>query len=126
MGLTGIQIYKLLPKTNCKECGEPTCLAFAMKLAAGKAELAKCPYVSDEAKEQLSEASAPPIRGITLGTGENAFKIGEEVVLYRHEKTFVNQPGYGILITDTMDDTEVEAKIKRLNEMFFELSLIHI
>jgi len=120
MGLTGIQIYKLLPKTNCKECGEPTCLAFAMKLAAGKAELAKCPYVSDEAKEQLSEASAPPIRGITLGTGENAFKIGEEVVLYRHEKTFVNQPGYGILITDTMDDTEVEAKIKRLNEMFFE------
>jgi acetyl-CoA decarbonylase/synthase complex subunit gamma len=59
MGLTGIQIYKLLPQTNCKDCGEPTCLAFAMKLAAGKAELAKCPYVSDAAKAQLSEAKSP-------------------------------------------------------------------
>ena len=53
MALTGIQIFKLLPKTNCKECGVPTCLAFAMNLASGKAELDACPYVSDEAKEQL-------------------------------------------------------------------------
>ena len=62
MALTGIQIFKLLPKTNCKECGVPTCLAFAMNLASGKAELDACPYVSDEARDQLSEASAPPIR----------------------------------------------------------------
>ena len=65
MGLTGIQIFKLLPKTNCGECGVPTCLAFAMNLAAAKAELDSCPYVSDEAKEKLSEASAPPIRQVT-------------------------------------------------------------
>ncbi len=66
MALTGIQIFKLLPKTNCKECGVPTCLAFAMNLASGKAELDDCPYVSDEAREQLAEASAPPIRRVAL------------------------------------------------------------
>ena len=69
MALTGIQIFKLLPKTNCGECGSPTCLAFAMALAAGKAELEKCPTISDEAKAQLSEASAPPIRPLTIGHG---------------------------------------------------------
>jgi acetyl-CoA decarbonylase/synthase complex subunit gamma len=67
MALTGIQIFKLLPKTNCKECGVPTCLAFAMNLASGKAELDSCPYVSDEAREQLAEASAPPIRPVVVG-----------------------------------------------------------
>ena len=65
MALTGIEIFKLLPKTNCKECGDPTCLAFAMKLAAGKAELSACPYVSEEAKAKLSEAAAPPILPVT-------------------------------------------------------------
>jgi len=69
MALTGIQIFKLLPKTNCKECGVPTCLAFAMNLASGKAELDNCPYVSDEAREKLSEASAPPIRPVAIGKG---------------------------------------------------------
>jgi hypothetical protein len=69
MALTGIQIFKLLPKTNCKECGVPTCLAFAMNLASGKAELDSCPYVSAEAREQLAEASAPPIRPVVLGKG---------------------------------------------------------
>ncbi|MBW1806238.1 MAG: acetyl-CoA decarbonylase/synthase complex subunit gamma, partial [Deltaproteobacteria bacterium] len=87
MGLTGIQIFKLLPKTNCKECGVPTCLAFAMNLASGKAELDACPYVSDEAREQLSAASAPPIRPIDVGAGSRAFKTGGETVMFRHEKT---------------------------------------
>ena len=76
MALTGIQIFKLLPKTNCGECGVPTCLAFAMNLAAGKAELDSCPYVSDEAREQLSEASAPPIRAVAFGSGDTAVKTG--------------------------------------------------
>lgn len=88
MALTGIQIFKLLPKTNCKECGVPTCLAFAMNLASGKAELDSCPYVSDEAKEQLAEASAPPIRPVALGKGIRKTATGGETVLYRHEKTF--------------------------------------
>ncbi|MBU1398690.1 MAG: acetyl-CoA decarbonylase/synthase complex subunit gamma, partial [Proteobacteria bacterium] len=84
MALTGIQIFKLLPKTNCKECGVPTCLAFAMNLASGKAELDSCPYVSDEAREQLSAASAPPIRPVAVGKGVRAFTTGGETVQYRH------------------------------------------
>jgi acetyl-CoA decarbonylase/synthase complex subunit gamma len=120
MALTGIQIFKLLPKTNCKECGEPTCLAFAMKLAAGKAELDSCPYVSDEAKAQLSEASAPPIRGVVIGTGDNSIKVGEELVLYRHEKTFVNPTAIAVLIDDGMSDDEVKSKIDQLNNNTYE------
>ena len=108
MGLTGIQIFKLLPKTNCKECGVPTCLAFAMNLAAGKAELSACPYVSEEAKAMLSEAAAPPIRPLAIGSGENVVKIGGETVLFRHEKTFVNKPGLAILISDAMPEAEIE------------------
>lgn len=120
MGLTGIQIFKLLPKTNCGECGVPTCLAFAMALAAGKAELASCPYVSDEAKAQLAEASAPPIRPLTIGAGDNALKIGGETVLFRHEKTFVNAPGVAVLISGGMDDAQVGGRLKRFNELRFE------
>ena len=103
MALTGIQIFKLLPKTNCKECGVPTCLAFAMNLASGKAELDACPYVSDEAKEQLSEASAPPIRPVAIGAGERAFKVGGETVMYRHEKTFYSPTGLGAMILSDID-----------------------
>jgi len=112
MGLTGIQIFKMLPKTNCKECGHPTCLAFAMALAAGKAELSSCPYVSDEAKEMLAEASAPPIRPVQVGEGERSFKLGGETVLYRHEKTFVSQPGIGVLVKSDMDPGELSEKLK--------------
>jgi acetyl-CoA decarbonylase/synthase complex subunit gamma len=120
MGLTGIQIFKLLPKTNCGECGVPTCLAFAMNLAAGKAELTSCPYVSDEAKEQLSEAAAPPIRPLAIGAGDNKVKIGGETVLFRHEKTFVNKPGITLLISDGMDDGEIDARLKRFKELRYE------
>ena len=120
MGLTGIQIFKLLPKTNCKECGVPTCLAFAMNLAAGKAELSACPYVSEEAKALLSEAAAPPIRPLTIGSGENVVKVGGETVLFRHEKTFVNKPGFALLITDTMSEVEVNARLKRFKELKYE------
>jgi acetyl-CoA decarbonylase/synthase complex subunit gamma len=92
MALAGIQIYKLLPQTNCKECGFPTCLAFAMKLAAKQVELSSCPYVSDESKEKLAASSAPPIRLVTLKAGSEV-KAGNEVVMFRHEKTFYNKPG---------------------------------
>jgi acetyl-CoA decarbonylase/synthase complex subunit gamma len=113
MALTGIQIFKLLPKTNCGECGVPTCLAFAMSLAAGKAELAACPYVSEEAKAELSEASAPPIRTVTIGVGDRALKVGGETVMFRHEKRFENPPGFAILISDTMDEAEISARLTR-------------
>ena len=120
MALTGIQIFKLLPKTNCGECGVPTCLAFAMNLAAGKAELAACPYVSEEAKAQLEEASAPPIRPITIGSGDRVLKVGGETVMFRHEKRFENPPGLAILISDTMDEPEVNARLERFSQLQYE------
>jgi len=120
MGLTGIQIFKLLPKTNCGECGVPTCLAFAMNLAAGKAELDSCPYVSDEARAQLAEASAPPIRPMTIGAGTRAFKIGGETVLFRHEKTFYNPAGIGVLVSSDMDPAELDKKLKEWNALQYE------
>ncbi|MBW2018791.1 MAG: acetyl-CoA decarbonylase/synthase complex subunit gamma [Deltaproteobacteria bacterium] len=120
MALTGIQIYKLLPKTNCGECGVPTCLAFAMNLAAGKAELAGCPYVSEEAKAELADASAPPIAVVEIGTGERKLKIGGETVLFRHEKTFVNPPGIAVLVTDEMSDEEVAGRLERLKTLEYE------
>jgi acetyl-CoA decarbonylase/synthase complex subunit gamma len=120
MALTGIEIFKLLPKTNCGQCGVPTCLAFAMNLAAGKAELSKCPFVSEEAKAKLSEASAPPILPVTIGAGEKAVKIGGETVMFRHEKRFENPPGIAILIDDTMADTEVNARLERFKTLIYE------
>jgi len=120
MPLTGIEIFKLLPKTNCGECGVPTCLAFAMNLAAGKAELAKCPKVSEEAKAKLQEASAPPIRPITVGAGKRVLKVGGETVMFRHEKRFENPPGIAILIKDNMPDAEIDARVGRFNKLQFE------
>ena len=119
MALTGIQIFKLLPKTNCGKCGVPTCLAFAMNLAAGKAELAACPFVSEESKAQLAEASAPPVRPVTIGTGANAFKIGGETVMFRHEKKFENPTGIAVLVTDRMSEGEIAARIERFNKNIY-------
>jgi len=120
MAMTGIQIFKLLPKTNCKDCDFPTCLAFAMALASGKAELDACPHVSEEAKAQLAESSAPPIRAVTIGTGDNALKVGGELVLYRHEKTFYNPTGLGVLVTDAMSDDEVSRKVEAADKLEYE------
>ncbi len=120
MALTGIQIFKLLPKTNCKECGVPTCLAFAMNLASGKAELDACPYVSDEAREKLAEASAPPIRPVKIGKGVREFTVGGETVLYRHEKTFYNPTALGAVVASDMDKGELEKKLKVWNAFQFE------
>ncbi|MBW2589912.1 MAG: acetyl-CoA decarbonylase/synthase complex subunit gamma [Deltaproteobacteria bacterium] len=120
MALTGIQIFKLLPKTNCKECGVPTCLAFAMNLASGKAELDACPYVSDEAKEQLAEASAPPIRPVAVGKGVRKFTTGGETVQYRHEKTFFNQTALAAMVSSDISDSDLETKLKVWNAFQFE------
>jgi acetyl-CoA decarbonylase/synthase complex subunit gamma len=108
MAPTGLAIYKLLPQTNCKECGFPTCLAFAMKLAQKGTELEKCPYVSDDAKAALDAASAPPIKLITIGAGDRAFAVGNETVMYRHEKTFYHQPG--LVVRVKSDDPQLAEK----------------
>ncbi len=119
MALTGLDIYKLLPASskdpaekahaNCKECGFPTCLAFAMKLAAKQAELASCPYVSEESKAKLSAAAAPPIRLITLSANGRKIEVGNETVLFRHEKTFYHPAGLLVRVPDTLSDAEITA-----------------
>jgi acetyl-CoA decarbonylase/synthase complex subunit gamma len=120
MALTGIEIFKMLPKTNCKECGFPTCLAFAMALATGKAELDACPYVSDEAKEKLAEASAPPIRPIKLGPKDATKTIGGELVQFRHEKTFFNPTIIAGRLNTSMSDADVDAQLKQFMALQFE------
>lgn len=119
MALTGLKIQKLLPKTNCKECGSNTCLAFAMKLAAKKAELSLCPYASDEAKQILGAASEPPIKGIALGK-DKSLKLGEETVLYRHEKTFVNQTAFAININDTDSMEHIDETLNNVKNYLLE------
>ncbi len=112
MALSGIQIYKMLPQTNCKECGFPTCLAFSMKLAAKQVELSACPHVSEESKQKLAESSAPPIRLITLQGKDREVSAGNEVVLFRHEKKFIHRPGVLIRIVDTDDPAAIAQKVE--------------
>lgn len=120
MALTGIQIFKLLPKTNCKECGVPTCLAFAMNLASGKAELDACPYVSDEARAQLAEASAPPIRPVVVGKGVRKATTGGETVQYRHEKTFYNPTLLAAVVSSDLGADALATKLKAWNALQYE------
>ena len=115
MALSGLQIQKLLPKTNCKECGSNTCLAFAMKLAAKKAELSACPYASDEAKRVLGAASEPPVKEISLGA-KGALKLGAETILYRHEKTFVHQTALAVNLNDTDAPASVDAALAAIRD----------
>jgi len=120
MPIAGSGIVKMLPgRKPCKDCGFPTCFAFAMKLASGGATVDKCPYLSEEVKDKLLDALAPPIKLVTVGSGENAVKIGNEEVIYRHEKTFVHSPGIALLISDKDDNAGVEEKIKKIKELQF-------
>ncbi len=112
MALSGVQIFKYLPKTNCKKCGHPTCLAFAMKLAAKQASLDACPDASAEAKQALGEASAPPVRPITIGAGDGAVKVGDEICMFRHEKKFFNPSVFAVAIKDTEAGDAAAKKIE--------------
>lgn len=114
MGLSGLAIYKLLPRTNCRDCGFPTCLAFAMKLGARQVELSDCPHVSDEAKATLDAASTPPIRLITVGADERKVEVGNETVLFRHEKTFYHKPGIFFRVGDDGPDEAFSAKLEKI------------
>jgi acetyl-CoA decarbonylase/synthase complex subunit gamma len=110
MALTGLEIYKLLPQTNCKECSYPTCLAFAMKLAAKQAELKACPYVTEEAKVKLEAASAPPMRLIEIGPADHRLQVGNETVLFRHDKTFYHRPGLFWRLRDSEKPEDLKKK----------------
>ncbi|MDI3536530.1 MAG: acetyl-CoA decarbonylase/synthase, complex subunit gamma [Eubacteriaceae bacterium] len=127
MAVKGLDIFKLTPKTNCKECGFPTCMAFSMKAATGAVDIEKCPYISEDSKAALSEATAPPMKTIKVGSGDMARDLGGETVLYRHEKTLVNKNLFAVELSDAMSDDEVKAicdkiekvKYDRIGEMMF-------
>ena len=119
MALKALDIYKLLPKKNCKECGDPTCLTFAMKLAGGKADVELCPYLDEQAKSVLGATTRPPVRLVRVGVGERFLKIGEETVLYRHEKTFYHPPGIVFRVSDTQSAEEIATVTRRVREEVF-------
>lgn len=123
MPIKGTDVVKRLPeagKKNCKECGFPTCFAFAMKLASGGATLDKCPYLSVEVKAELEDALAPAIKLVTIGSGKNAVQIGNEEVIYRHEKTYFHPTAIAMLISDKEPDAAADAKIKKVRDIQFE------
>jgi acetyl-CoA decarbonylase/synthase complex subunit gamma len=119
MALKALDIYKLLPKKNCKECGDPTCLTFAMKLAGGKADIDVCPYLDEQAKSVLGATTRPPIRLVKIGVGERSFAVGDEFVLYRHEKTFYHPPGILFKVSDTQTPEKITAATIRVRDESF-------
>ncbi|MDI6757099.1 MAG: acetyl-CoA decarbonylase/synthase complex subunit gamma [Endomicrobiia bacterium] len=118
--MTGLEIYKLLPKTNCKKCGLPTCLAFAMALAAKKASLEKCPDVSDESRRALEASAEPPIKTVEIKDDAGVIKLGGETVLFRHEKTFWNACGLAVCVSDASSVADGEAAIAAASALKFE------
>ena len=116
MALKGLDIFKLSPKKNCKECGSPTCMAFCMKVAQGAVEIDKCPYFSDDAKAMLNEQTAPPMK--TISVGEH--KLGGETVLFRHEKTLVSKNLYAVSVCTCMDEATVDAKLADMAKVDYE------
>ena len=120
MALTGLQIFKLLPKTNCGECAVPTCMAFAMKLAAKTVELSACPYASEEAKKTIGAASKPPIRLVKIGPPESEISIGNETVMFRHEKTFVHPTAFAIAFGDDEPLRELAHHLPEIREYCLE------
>ena len=120
MALKGLDIFKLTPKKNCKECGSRTCMAFAMKVAQGSVSIDKCPYMSADALATLSEATAPLMKTIEVGTGANAHKLGGETVLFRHEKTLVSKNLYAVSLCSCMSDADVDAAIADMKKVDYE------
>jgi len=120
MALTGLEIFKLLPKTNCKKCGMPTCLAFAMQLAQKRAKLDDCPDVSEEAKQKLAAAAEPPIRKVSFGSGDNQVQVGQETVMFRHEEKFHNPTVLAVTVSDKLAGEELKQRIETVNSLQFE------
>ncbi len=120
MALSGLDIYKLLPKTNCRECGFATCLAFAMQIAKKAVSLDKCPYLSEEAKKILESASQPPVKLVTIGSADNKLEVGNETVMFRHEEKFHHPCGLGFIIEDSLSDAEIKQRLDKINKLKFE------
>ncbi len=120
MALSGLDIYKLLPKTNCRQCGLATCLAFAIQLAKKAVTIEKCPFISPESKSALEAHALPPIKLVSLGSGESKLEIGNETVMFRHEEKFRNPAGLGFIIDDNLKDEEIKLRLEKINQLKFE------
>jgi acetyl-CoA decarbonylase/synthase complex subunit gamma len=120
MALTGMHIYKYLPKTNCKDCGIPTCMAFAMQVAAKKRAVTDCPHLSEHSKAELAEASSPPMKLVTVGAGERAFVMGQETVLFRHEEKFHRRAGIAVRIPASLTDEKAAYAARSVGNLVFE------
>lgn len=120
MALKGLDIFKLSPKKNCKECGSPTCMAFCMKVAQGAVSIDACPYFSEDAKAAMSEATAPPMKTIKVGAGENEASLGGETVLFRHEKTYVSKTRYAVTLCSCMDDAAIDEKLAAIQKVDYD------
>ena len=120
MALTGMQIYKNLPKTNCKECGFPTCMAFAMQVAAKQKALTDCPQLSEDAQAALSDASAPPMKLVKIGPEGKQFEMGQETVMFRHEEKFYNPAVLAVTVSDKLAGEELKKRIEAINALQFE------
>ena len=114
MALKALDIFKLTPKKNCKDCGFPTCMAFSMKVASGAVEVEKCPHMSNDAIAKLSEATAPLMKSLKVGSGESEYTLGGETVLFRHEKTFVSRNRYAVEFSDELSMEEIDSKIANM------------
>ena len=120
MALAALDIFKLLPRTNCKKCGRPTCMVFAVQLAQKKASLDECPDASDDAQAALGAAAAPPIKAVTVGSDDTRlFKVGEETVLFRHEEKFHNPAGVCVTLSDTLEGAALDERIEKLKALNF-------
>lgn len=120
MAVKGLDIFKMTPKKNCKECGFPTCMAFSMKVAAGTAEVGACPYISDENKASLSEATAPPMKSIKIGKGATEATLGGETVMFRHEKTYVSKPLFAAAVSDVDSPEKIDKIFQDLKDVYYD------
>src|SRR5512136_1691140 len=116
MALKALDVYKLLPRKNCKECGDPTCLTFAMKLASGKGEVDRCPYLDEQARDILGSSTRPPIRLVRVGVGERSFAVGDELVQFRHEKTFYHPPGIMVVVSDLRTREQIQEVVASVRD----------
>lgn len=122
--LTGLQIFKYLPggkkekEANCKKCGFATCMAFAMKLAKKETNIAKCEYASEEIKDLLSSANQVQQAEIKFGIPDNQIITGNETVMFRHDKTFVNKTCIAIELKSS--DSDFDAKLEKISNFSIE------
>ena len=117
---TAIEYFKLLPKTNCKDCGQPTCLAFAMQLANQKAKIEDCPHIDSGAKDTIAEAAAPPVKTVTVGAGNSKISMGGETVLFRHERRFINPIAYALTVSDELSADDIKKRIDYIKSISFD------